>query len=107
MYIYIMIILDLLEDDQEFHDTVMSDPMLMSAFVQGNKDAAMVALFDLYTVYPHLTAKTRVFGSERFMNLVELELGPNKMAEWALCNKGTFREMAFNAGLNWLVSNNA
>ena len=107
MYIFIMMILDLFEDDQEFRDTVMSDEIMRSAFVQGNKDAAMAALFDLYTVYPHLTSKSRVFCSERFMNLVELELGSNKMAEWALCNKGTFREMAFNAGLNWLVSKNA
>jgi hypothetical protein len=107
MYIFIMIILDLLEDDIEFKRTVYSDPMLMSAFIDGEKDAAMVALFDLYVMYPSITSKSRVFGSERFMNLVELELGPNKMAEWALCNKGTFREMAFNAGLNWLVSNNA
>jgi hypothetical protein len=107
MYIFIMMILDLLEDDQEFRDTVMSDEIMRSAFVEGNKDAAMAALFDLYTVYPHLTAKTRVFASERFKNLVELELGPNKLGEWAACGKGSFHEMAFNAGLRWLVSSNA
>jgi hypothetical protein len=107
MYIFIMMILDLLEDDQEFRQAVYSDPVLMSAFIDGNKEAAIPALFDLYTVYPHLTAKTRVFASERFKNLVELELGPNKLGEWAACGKGSFHEMAFNAGLRWLVSSNA
>lgn len=107
MYIFIMMILDLLEEDQEFQQTVKFDDVLRDAFSEGNKEAAMSALFALYTVYPNITAKTRVFGSERFMNLVEFELGPNKMTEWKLCNKGTFREMAFNAGLNWLVSSNA
>jgi hypothetical protein len=107
VFIFIMLILDILEDDFEFQDIVLADPMLHAAFIDGEKQAAMAALFDLYTVYPNITAKSRIFGSERFINLVELELGHKKMTEWDLCNKGTFREMAFNAGLYWLVSSNA
>lgn len=107
MFIFITLILNLLEDDIEFQDIVLADPMLHAAFIDGEKSFAMAALFDLYTMHPSITAKTRIFGSERFINLVELELGQNKMAEWNLCNKGTFRQMAFNAGLYWLVSSNA
>jgi hypothetical protein len=107
MYIFILMILDLLEDDNEFRQTVYSDPVLTGAFIDGNKEIAMAALYDLYTVYPNITAKTRVFSSQRFINLVELELGPDKLNVWANCGKGTFNEMAFNAGLNWLVSSNA
>ena len=107
MYVFIMMILDLFEDDIDFQGAVHADPVLYSAFIEGNKEAAMVALFDLYTVYPSITSRSRVFCSERFQNLVELELGADNLNAWARCGKGTFQEMAFNAGLRWLVSNNA
>ena len=107
MYVFIMMILDLLEDDIDFQGAIHADPVLYRAFVEGDKDAAMGALFDLYVVYPSITAKSRVFCSDRFQNLVELELGADALNVWARCGKGTFQEMAFNAGLRWLVSNNA
>ena len=107
MYVFIMMILDLFEDDIDFQGAVHADPVLYRAFIEGDKEAAMVALFDLYVVYPSITGRSPVFCSQGFMILVELELGPDYLNAWARCGKGTFQEMAFNAGLNWLVSKNA
>lgn len=106
MYTFIIMILAIIENNAKFKMEVFADPVLHSAFIVGNKEAAYSALYDLYTVYPYITESNSLFSSERFVNIVELELGQEMMKTWTACGRGSFHEMAFEAGLRWLVSSN-
>jgi hypothetical protein len=105
MFTFIYLIISFMEKNDRFQSTIGADPLFLDAFVEGNKDAAFSALFDLYTRHPEIVSSHIVFSSERFIELVELELGPKKMEEWTRCGKGSFRDMAFDSGLRWLLTN--
>lgn len=107
MYVFITMILGIIENNAKFKMEVFADPILHSALIAGNKEAAYPALYDLYTRYPHIVESNSLFSSERFVNTAELELGQQTMKAWTACGRGSFHDMAFQAGLRWLVSDNA
>ncbi len=105
MYAFIFMILGCIENAQELKNEIYADSVMQAAFVERDKDAAFGALYHLYTQRPDITSVNSVFCSEKFINLVELELGHEIMEAWTACGRGSFHEMAFDAGLRWLVSN--